>query len=64
MTLEEILKINDVLSKRATPCDMPDREENLTEYFSKSKKEWINILDVDIIHLVRILKSGRAIRRR
>ena len=57
MTLEEVLKINDVLSTRRTPCDMPDREENVTEYYSKSREEWINILDVDIIHLVRIIKK-------
>ncbi len=62
MTLEEMLKINDALSKRATPCDMPDREENVTEYYSKSRKEWINILDIDIIHFVRIMKKECEVR--
>jgi uncharacterized membrane-anchored protein YhcB (DUF1043 family) len=51
MKVKDLLDIQEVLEKRKTPCDMHNTELNM--HFSKSKDRHINILDMDLIHLVR-----------
>ena len=51
MKVKDLLDVQEVLEKRKTPCDLHDDE--LNQHYSTSKDEHINILDMDLIHLVR-----------
>ena len=51
MKVKDLLDVQEVLEKRKTPCDMHNTELNM--HFSTSKDRHINILDMDLIHLVR-----------
>ena len=51
MKVKDLLDIQEVLEKRKIPCDLCDDE--LNQHYSQSKEEFINILDMDLIHLVR-----------
>jgi len=51
MKVKDLLDVQEVLEKRKTPCDM--HNEELNQHYSTSKDEHINILDMDLIHLVR-----------
>jgi hypothetical protein len=51
MKLKDILQIQSILEKRATPYDI--LENNFTHY-SKSKDEYIELLDLHLIHFIRI----------
>ena len=52
MKLDTIFKVQSVLDNRATPCDIPEILES--KYWSKSKKEYIRLGDMDITHFVRV----------
>ena len=49
MQTRKILNILQEIDGRATPCDLDD----LNKYFSETKGENIDMLDMDIIHLIR-----------
>ena len=51
MIVRELLKIQAVIEERKVPCDMHDYE--LNQHYSESKGQFQNILDMDLIHLVR-----------
>ena len=51
MKVKDLLDVQEVLEKRKTPCDMHDDE--LNQHYSESKGEFKNILDMDLVHLVR-----------
>ena len=51
MIVRELLKIQAVIEERKVPCDMNDDE--LNQHYSESKKQFQNILDMDLIHLIR-----------
>ena len=51
MIVRELLKIQAVIEERKVPCDMHDDE--LNQHYSESKGEFKNILDMDLIHLIR-----------
>ena len=51
MKLKDILEIQSTIDKRATPYDL--LESGYT-YYSKSKDEYINLLDLHITHFIRI----------
>ena len=51
MTLDELLSIQATIDKRAVPIDIL---ENEYEYYSKSKDIDIKLLDLDLIHFIRI----------
>ena len=51
MKLKDILKIQSIVEGRATPYDI--LESGFTHY-SKSKDEYIDLLDLDLIHFIRI----------
>ena len=51
MKIKDLLDVQEVLEKRKTPCDMHNEESN--QHFSRSKNEYMDILDMDLIHLVR-----------
>ena len=50
MKVKDLLEIQSIIEKRKTPCDM---NGELNQHYSTSKDEHINILDMDLIHLVR-----------
>ena len=51
MKLDDLLTIQAVAEKRAVPIDIL---ENEYEYYSKSKDIDIKLLDLDLIHFIRI----------
>jgi len=51
MKLKDILKIQSIVESRATPYDI--LESGFTHY-SKSKDEYIELLDLHLIHFIRI----------
>jgi len=51
MTLDELLSIQATIEKRAVPIDIL---ENGYTYYSKSKDEYIELLDLHLIHFIRI----------
>ena len=51
MKVKDLLEIQGIIDNRIIPSDMNDNK--LNEHYSQSKDEFINILDMDLIHLVR-----------
>ena len=51
MKLDELLSIQATIEKRAVPIDILEEEYT---YYSKSKDEYINLLDLHLIHFIRI----------
>ena len=51
MKLKDILQIQSIVENRATPYDL--LESGYT-YYSKSKDEYIDLLDLHITHFIRI----------
>tara|TARA_R100001443_G_scaffold15537_3_gene25340 strand:- start:2121 stop:2327 length:207 start_codon:yes stop_codon:yes gene_type:complete len=52
MKLKQIIKIEEVLGKKL-PVDM---YSNMS-YYSDSREEWIDIMELDVVHAVRILRK-------
>jgi len=52
MNIREMLKIQEAIENKSIPEDILE-EENY--YYSESKKDYINVLDLDLHHLIRIL---------
>ena len=50
MKVKKLLEIQSVIEGRKIPCDM-----DLVKYWSRSKGDWVNILDMDLVHVVRAL---------
>ncbi len=51
MIIRKLLKIQADIEDRKVPCDMHDDE--LKQHYSESKGTFKNILDMDLIHLIR-----------
>ena len=51
MKLKDILKLQSIIENRATPYDMFECDYT---YYSKSKDENIKLLDLHLIHFIRI----------
>jgi len=49
--LYEELQVKSILEKRAIPIDIIESDYT---YYSKSKDEYIKLLDLDLIHFIRI----------
>ena len=52
MKVREMLKIQQAFENKTIPEDLLE-EENY--YYSESKKDYINVLDLDLHHLIRII---------
>ena len=52
MKLKQVLKIEEVLGKKL-PVDMYSN----MRYYSESREEWIDIMELDVIHAIRILRK-------
>ena len=50
MKVKELLEYQSFVTKRAIPSDMA---EDLNPHYSVSKDEWINLIDMDLVHLIR-----------
>ena len=50
MKVKELLEYQSFVTKRAIPSDMA---EDLNQHYSVSKDEWINLIDMDLVHLIR-----------
>ena len=53
MKLKQIIAIQEILDKRKIPVDMAEK----WVYHSKSRGEWIALMELDIIHAIRILRK-------
>ncbi len=51
MKVKDLLEIQAIIDNRIIPSDM--NGDKLNEHYSTSKDEYISILDMDLIHLVR-----------
>ena len=65
MKVRELLEYQSFVTKRATPCDM--FEGDLEQHYSTSKEEYMDILDMDLVHLIRSysksLRIGEGIEK-
>ena len=59
MKVRKLLEIQSTFEESAVPCDM--NEDDLEKHYSESKGEYINIMDMDLIHLVR--SYSKCLRR-
>ena len=50
MKVRKLLELQSLIEGRKVPCDM---NGELNKHYSESKEEHIDILDMDLIHLVR-----------
>ena len=53
MKLKQIIAIQEILDKRKIPVDMAAK----WVYHRKSRGEWIDLMELDIIHAIRILRK-------
>ena len=51
MKVKELLEYQSFITKRATPSDMFEGE--LNQHYSESKGEHIDLVDMDLVHLIR-----------
>jgi hypothetical protein len=51
MKVRKLLQLQSEIEERKVPCDLCDGD--LKQHYSESKGEFKNILDMDLIHLVR-----------
>jgi len=51
MKVRKLLEIQSTVEEAVVPCDM--NEDDLEKHYSESKDKYIDILDMDLIHLVR-----------
>ena len=58
MKVQELLELQKVITKRAIPSDI--NRDDVLDHYSTSDDEHINILDKDLIHLIR--SYSKAIR--
>lgn len=54
MKLRDLLKIESVVDKRAVPSDMIELD---IEYFSESRQESIDIMDMHLVHFIRVFRK-------
>jgi len=52
MKLKQVIEIQKVLGRKL-PVDM---YSNMS-YYSESREEWIDIMELDVIHAIRILRK-------
>lgn len=57
MKVKKLLELQALIEERQIPCDMTDNDFDFT-YWSKSQGQWISILDMDLVHVVRALSRA------
>ena len=53
MKLKQIIAIQNIIDNRRIPIDMEEK----WEYYSDSREEYVDIMELDIIHAIRILRK-------
>ena len=53
MKLKQVLAIQEILDNRRIPVDMKEK----WVYHSESRGEWIDLMELDVIHAIRILRK-------
>ena len=53
MKLKQVLEIQEILDNRRIPVDMAEK----WVYHSESREEWIDIMELDVIHAIRIIRK-------
>ena len=53
MKLKQALAIQEILDNRRIPVDMNEK----WVYHSESRGEWIDLMELDVIHAIRILRK-------
>ena len=51
MKIRKLLELQSTIEERKVPRDM--NIEDLNQHYSESKEDYVDILDMDLIHLVR-----------
>ena len=51
MKVRKLLQLQSEIEEKKVPCDLCDGE--LKQHYSESKGEFMSILDMDLIHLIR-----------
>ena len=54
MKLKQVIAIQEILDKRKIPVDMAEK----WVYHSDSRDEWVDIMELDVIHAIRILRKN------
>jgi hypothetical protein len=57
MKVRKLLELQALIEERKIPCDMTDN----FKYWSRSKNDWVSILDMDLIHVVRALNIDSSL---
>ena len=57
MKVRKLLELQALIEERKIPCDMTDD----FKYWSKSKSDWVSILEMDLIHVVRALNIDSSL---
>ena len=57
MKVKKLLELQALIEERQIPCDMTDNDFDFI-YWSKSQGQWISILDMDLVHVVRALSRA------
>ena len=52
MKVKKLLELQALIEDKKIPADMIEDDFN---YWSRSKGDWVNILDMDLIHVIRAL---------
>ena len=58
MKLKQVIKIQEVLGNKI-PVDMAEK----WVYHSDSREEWVDIMELDVIHAIRILRKYMGERK-
>ena len=59
MKLKQILEIQNIIEGK-----LPDDMNEKWKYYSDSKEDWIDMEELDVVHLVRIVrKSGMSYKK-
>ena len=53
MKLKQIIAIQNIIDNRRIPIDMEEK----WEYYSDSREEYVDIMELDIIHAIRIIRK-------
>ena len=53
MKLKQVLAIQEILDKKRIPIDMKEK----WVYHSESRGEWVDLMQLDVIHAIRILRK-------
>jgi len=57
MKVKKLIALQSIIEDKTIPSDMRNQELTDYIYFSHSRKEFIDILDMDLIHMIRAFRK-------